>query len=628
MSIYEKTKVSAEYKQVKSLVRQVMLGVAAVVIIGSAITTLALLQQQRTVLTDVAGESAEINTSQLLPQLAPAIKFKQIGAISDLFETRALKLVENDNLSSAIAFNSEGVPLASYTSEKLSKYNQGDSFANFDGELTEALILNHEGFKVIHSPLYFGPRQVYVGSVVLAWDLAPLEAKLRRGVLVSVCVALASVIGLLIFIQVILSILITRPLAELSSAMSTLADGDENSPILHQSRSDEIGLMARAVEVFRRNLIETQALKLKQEKRDSELHAGEVARTKAERDVSEEKSRQHEASLVEATLRQAKADKLQQRVDELKTAVNAAAEGNLSYPIDKQGDDLAGQMGRALDKLFTELRTSMSSINVSAGKLTKASENLTTLSVDMDEVTSSSTRHANEASKLTGDVGKSVGNVAGATEQMSSSISEIARNTNEAELVASEAVVLAKSTDATVRKLSVSSAGIGNVIKVITSIAEQTNLLALNATIEAARAGDAGKGFAVVANEVKELAKETAKATEQIESRVSEIQSDTDLAVDAIASIGNIIDKISGIQTSVGAAIKEQSTVTQEISCSILQTVTGAESISSLIEGVAQQAQANQNSSKDVSTAATDLASMALEMQQLVSKFGGTLNTK
>jgi len=430
---------------------------------------------------------------------------------------------------------------------------------------------------------------------------------------------LSIVITLLVFWLLISKNLLARLLHTIS-ALRSLADGDYAVSV-NTTGKDELADLARTVEVFRTNAMEAQRLQTEQTEVSRKQQEQEQLLAEQERKTHIEDTRRHEAEQAESARSQELAEALQQRVDSLLVAVSAAAQGDLGHPLDTQGDDLAGQMARALDTLFTELRASMKGIADNATQLARASDGLTSLSVDMNEVALTNTASAQEASVLTNDVGSSVDSVAGAAEQMSSSIKEIARNTTEAETVAAQAVELAKSTDATVRKLADSSAGIGNVIKVITSIAEQTNLLALNATIEAARAGDAGKGFAVVANEVKELAKETARATEQIESRISDIQTDTDLAVNAIESIGNIINKISNIQSSITIAIDEQSSVTQEISRSILQTANGSEAISTLIDGVAEKARTNQQASDDVNRAAVELSDMAVQLQQLVARF-------
>ena len=170
-------------------------------------------------------------------------------------------------------------------------------------------------------------------------------------------------------------------------------------------------------------------------------------------------------------------------------------------------------------------------------------------------------------------------------------------------------------------KLGESSAEIGQVIKVITSIAQQTNLLALNATIEAARAGEAGKGFAVVANEVKELAKETAKATEDISQKIEAIQTDTGGAVEAIGRISDIINQVNDIQGTIASAVEEQTATTNEIGRNVAEAATGTTDISNNVAEVAQIAKGASEGAHDTLTASQQLARMAAELQQLVSRF-------
>ena len=180
---------------------------------------------------------------------------------------------------------------------------------------------------------------------------------------------------------------------------------------------------------------------------------------------------------------------------------------------------------------------------------------------------------------------------------------------------------MAETTNATVGKLGDSAVDIGKVIKVITSIAQQTNLLALNATIEAARAGEAGKGFAVVANEVKELAKETAKATEDIGRSIESIQTDTKDAVSAIGHIATVINQINDISNTIASAVEEQSATTNEMARNVNESAKGSTEIARNIMTVSEVSQNTASGAGQTMTAATDLARMAAELKQLISRF-------
>ncbi|CAM3442506.1 methyl-accepting chemotaxis protein [Nocardioides dubius] len=315
------------------------------------------------------------------------------------------------------------------------------------------------------------------------------------------------------------------------------------------------------------------------------------------------------------------AAELAHKVDLVLDVVRSAAQGDLTREIEVTGEDAIGQLAQGLTALLGTLRGSLGEIGRTADTLAVSSEQLTILSQGMGEGATLTSDRAASASSASVQVSASIQTVASAAEEMTASIREIAKNATDAATVATGAVGVASSAQETVASLGESSAEIGQVIKVITSIAQQTNLLALNATIEAARAGDAGKGFAVVANEVKELAKETAKATEDIGQRIEAIQSGTQGAVAAISEIAEVIGRINDIQTSIASAVEEQTATTNEIARSVTEAATGANGIAADVTQVATAADDTRQGAQNTLQSATDLAAMASELKGLVGQF-------
>ncbi len=263
----------------------------------------------------------------------------------------------------------------------------------------------------------------------------------------------------------------------------------------------------------------------------------------------------------------------------------------------------------------------LAQITEHATSLAGASEELTATATQLSGGAEDTAAQAALVASASEQIAASIENVAGSTEEMTASINEIARNAEDAAAVGLEAVREAERTNVTVAKLGESSAAIGKVSRVITSIAQQTNLLALNATIEAARAGDAGKGFAVVANEVKALARETARATEEISTKIETIQHDTARSVEAIGRIGQTVIRINDIQMTIAAAVEQQLATTKEIARGVSEISHGAGQITENVSATAEMARTSAGGASNTEYAATELARLASELEQLVTDF-------
>ncbi len=284
-------------------------------------------------------------------------------------------------------------------------------------------------------------------------------------------------------------------------------------------------------------------------------------------------------------------------------------------------DDELGDLTLAINKVNDSLKAMILAIIENAQHVASASEELSATSQQISANSEETSAQAGTVSQASQQVSQNLQSVSTGAEEMTATIQSIATNAHEAATVASNAVQTAQAANANVAKLGSSSAEIGEVIKVITSIAQQTNLLALNATIEAARAGEAGKGFAVVANEVKELAKQTAKATEDISRKITAIQTDTQGAVEAIGTITGVIGQINDISGTIATAVEEQSATTNEMTRNVADAAKGSGEITQNIEGVAEAARGTSSSAQESQKAANELAEMATQLHALVDQF-------
>ena len=308
-------------------------------------------------------------------------------------------------------------------------------------------------------------------------------------------------------------------------------------------------------------------------------------------------------------------------VAKVRDGLRALAAGDLTHHVEVTSSDEIGQMAQDLNQAQRSLRSAMVEINGTSVTLAGAAEELSAVSTQVALNSEKTSAQASTLSGTAGEVSAGVQTVAAGTDQMSSSIREIATSSAEAVRVAASAMSEAGSAQETVAKLGASSQEIGNVVKVITTIAEQTNLLALNATIEAARAGDAGKGFAVVATEVKALAAETGRATDDITARIVAIQDLTTDAAKAIHEITAVIERIDENQSMIAAAVEEQSATTGEISRSVNDAATGASQIATNVAAIAESAEATSAGADATRGSAQELFALADDVNGLIGRF-------
>ncbi|MCK1388827.1 methyl-accepting chemotaxis protein [Bradyrhizobium sp. 21] len=400
--------------------------------------------------------------------------------------------------------------------------------------------------------LYVGQIKNYAGKPVavleIIKDTTEYEAA-AGGAQRSLILGTVVILVLAMVLAFLLGRGLSRPLAAITAVMNRLSSGDTDVTIPGSDRRDELGTMAKAVDVFRRSMIEAATLREAQE--------ADKARAEIEKQA----------------LQRQMADRFEADVKGVVSAVARATEG--------------------MQHVAGEITSSVNGTSQRATAAAAASEEAST----------------------------SVNTVAAATEQLASSVTEIGRQVTHSSQVASNAVVKATATTEMVTSLATAAERIGDVLRLISEIASQTNLLALNATIEAARAGEAGRGFAVVASEVKELAGQTAKATDEIATQVTAIQAATGNCVTAISGISDTIREISGIATTIAAAVEQQGSATREIARSVQQASAGTTEVSANVAGASQAADQSRSLAGNVMVASGELGQHASALMRSVDTF-------
>ncbi|MET1028101.1 MAG: methyl-accepting chemotaxis protein [Dongiaceae bacterium] len=455
-----------------------------------------------------------------------------------------------DNLQGAVT-TPEHIALAADASLKIGEFNRAFNTAAAVRGISDRLISTQLTPSLDQIGKLSGEVKTALQQqqTALQQQVAVTSAKLQQTTtIISVA---AFIIGALLAFLVGRSI--TRPIVTMTKAMEALAGGDRTTTIPAMDRGDEVGAMARTLQVFKENM--------------------------------------------------QRADQLSSEQDEIR-------------------ERAAADQRSAMNKMANEFEASVKDV---VETVSSASVELQSSAQAMSATAEQTNQQSNTVAEASERATSNVQTVAAAAEQLSASIAEIGRQVSQATSIAGKAVQEADRTNDSVRGLADAAQAIGDVVKLISDIAGQTNLLALNATIEAARAGEAGRGFAVVASEVKNLASQTARATEEIASKIGEIQTATTQSVDAIQGIGSVIGEINHISTTIAAAIEEQTAATQEIARNVQEASQGTTEVSANIQGVTQAAGETGRAAEQVLAAASGLGRQSEILRGQVDQFIATI---
>ena len=429
---------------------------------------------------------------------------------------------------------------------------------------------------VVVAPV-LGSKGKLVGTLTTAWTLQHIEQSVRSAIIDQLIVATIILLSLVAMLVFFLGRTVGKPLRNVTTTMANITGGDLETEVPYLSRKDEIGLIASSVHVFKESLIENTRLVAERQASELKAQEEEMERVEVERAEAKQSAAQKEQAVEEARRREA------------------------------EMEEIIGVFDREVSTVLESVKLATSEMRGSAQAM-----------ADIAEQTS---HKSASVSAATEEASTNMQTVASAAEELSASVEEISRWVSESTTIARSAVSEASATNEKIQGLAEAAQKIGEVVNLINDIASQTNLLALNATIEAARAGDAGKGFAVVASEVKSLATQTAKATEDIGNQIAQIQNATGEAVTAIEGISTVIGQVNEISTSIASAVEQQGASTREIAMSVNQAAQGTQQVTGNITEVSEAASQTGTAAAKVLNAADDLATQGDRLRSQIDGF-------